>query len=79
MSQINRPEVSTSKRLLQESLLRDKSVETVNDSNPDVYENVHISEGYDICETEESDTNVSKRIRSGSCIDSSCEKIVLQT
>jgi hypothetical protein len=54
-------------------------VETVNDSNPDVYENVHISEGYDICETEESDTNVSKRIRSGSCIDSSCEKIVLQT
>jgi hypothetical protein len=67
--------VSTSKGLEQKSLPGDTTVEVVNDSDSDVYENVDISEGDDICEIEESDPVVSERIRSGS----SSEETVFST
>jgi hypothetical protein len=61
------------------SLPSDTIVEIVNDSDSDAYENVDISEDDEICQIEESDPVVSKRIRSGSSSDRNSDEIVLQT
>jgi hypothetical protein len=75
---MNQPVVNT-RNSPQQKVFQMTTVETVKDSDSDAYENVYISEGDDICETEESDPVVSKRIRSGSSSDSNSEETVLQT
>jgi hypothetical protein len=50
---MDQPVVSTIKGPQQESLPGDTIVEIVNDSDSDVYENVEISEVYDICVIED--------------------------
>jgi hypothetical protein len=54
---------------MQKSLPGNTTVEIVNDTDSDAYENVDISEGDDICETEESESSS----------DNSSGDIVLQT
>jgi hypothetical protein len=76
---MGQPVVSTSKGQQQERLSGDTTVETVNNSDSDVYGNVDISEGDDICESEESDPIVSIRIRSGSNSHSSNEETIANT
>jgi hypothetical protein len=76
---MDQPVASSSKGLQQKRLPADTVVKVVNNSNSDVYENVDISEDDDICEIEETNPILTKRIRSGRSNDSSSVKIVLQT
>lgn len=55
-SKMDQPSVCTSKDLPHRSLPSDTTVETIHNSDSNVYENVDISEGDDVYENEGSDT-----------------------